>query len=323
MSIITQIKMPSGNVYDIADAYARQLLGGGLQFVVCWDGTSTPVVANIPYGVTVTYNGTDYTGTKAASTAEALTFYLVRNSEAAGSDSIYAEYVSIRHGSGTTLDPYTYTWEKIGDTSVDLGNLGTLAYKNTVTLSKGSGDQVLGESTTFSTTVTPTTTKLVTTTGKLVTGSDTATLVSNEVSKKLITTSVPNVTSAGTASTWSFTMGSDNSGNGGSDESTTLIISGGNGTAAALGTAITVATGSLADTTVSTNVGGTVVSSFSTTTKTLATTNLVDVTLATGSVASDGGGATVATGITSASTSAGTNDKVIVAVYSDLGVSVS
>ena len=50
------------------------------------------------------------------------------------------------------------------------------------------------------------------------------------------TTTVPNVTSAGSASTWSFAMGT------GSDEHT-LIISGGNGTAPSLGTVITVATG--------------------------------------------------------------------------------
>ena len=50
------------------------------------------------------------------------------------------------------------------------------------------------------------------------------------------TTTVPNVTSVGSASTWSFAMGTGN------DEHT-LIISGGNGTAPSLGTAKTVATG--------------------------------------------------------------------------------
>ena len=86
MADISKITLPSGNTYDIKDAYARQLLAGGLKFVVCWDGTAAPVVANIPAGVIVTYNGTDYTGTKAASTAEPLTFYLVKSSTQTTSD---------------------------------------------------------------------------------------------------------------------------------------------------------------------------------------------------------------------------------------------
>lgn len=56
---------------------------------------------------------------------------------------------------------------------------------------------------------------------------------------KLATTTVPNVTSVGAASTWSFSMGTG-------DHTNALIISGGNGSAPTLGTAKTVATGSLA-----------------------------------------------------------------------------
>ena len=52
------------------------------------------------------------------------------------------------------------------------------------------------------------------------------------------TTTIPNVTSVGSASTWGFAMGTGN------DEHT-LIISGGNGSAPSLGTAKTVATGKL------------------------------------------------------------------------------
>ena len=54
----------------------------------------------------------------------------------------------------------------------------------------------------------------------------------------LAKTSVPNVTSVGSASTWSFAMGTGN------DEHT-LIISGGNSTTPTLGSAISVATGNL------------------------------------------------------------------------------
>lgn len=56
--------------------------------------------------------------------------------------------------------------------------------------------------------------------------------------KRLSTTTVPNVTSVGTASTWSFTLGTGN------DEHT-LIISGVNSTVPTLGTAKTVATGEI------------------------------------------------------------------------------
>ena len=138
---MSHITLPSGNTYEIKDAYAREILAAGIQFVICYDGTATPVVANIPAGVTVTYNGTEYTGTMPASSAEPLHFYLVL-----AKNNVYAEYVSIKSGSS---EPYTYSWELLGDTSLDLSSLGALAWKDTVSLSKGSGDQVLGESTSF------------------------------------------------------------------------------------------------------------------------------------------------------------------------------
>lgn len=137
MPSISHLQLPSGNTYEIKDEYARQLLAGGLQFIICWDGTSTPDVTKIPAGVVVTYQGTDYTGTKSAETAEALAFYLVKVK-----NNVYSEYVAI----GETGSK---TWELLGDTSIDLSDLGALAYKDNVTLSKGSGDQVLGESTSF------------------------------------------------------------------------------------------------------------------------------------------------------------------------------
>lgn len=58
------------------------------------------------------------------------------------------------------------------------------------------------------------------------------------VNSKLVTTSVPNVTSIGSASTWNFSMGTGN-------DIHTLIITGNNSTIPTLGTSITVATGSL------------------------------------------------------------------------------
>lgn len=382
MADISKVKLPSGNVYDIKDAVARQAISGGISFVVSWDGASVPVVANIPAGVVVTYNGTDYTGTKAASTAEAGTFYLVKSSSEALD--IYSEYVAIG-------EVGSKTWEKIGDTAVDLSSLGALAYKDSVTLAKGSGDNVLGEATTFSnssssvtfsgqatdkclgsdatfsTTVTPTTTNIKATASGTAVGADgTASVVTGYASpssdtfvksypgatSKLATTTVSNVTSVGSASDWSFAMGT------GADAET-LIISGGNGTAPTLGTAKTVATGSLSATggggTVMTGLGtastgsamtGLGTASTETVLKGVKVTSQPAIALATGATAGTGV-ISVATGITSASTSVsnkdevtavtnvgtgtaaaqtitvGTNDKIKIAKYDDLGVSAS
>lgn len=379
MSDISKIKLPSGNEYNLKDAYARQLLAGGLVFNVCWDGTDTPVVANIPDGVVVTYNGQSYTGTKAVSTAEPLNFYLVKSSTQTEVLDVYDEYVVIGTGANKA-------WEKLGDTKLDLANLGTLASKDTVTLSKGSGDVVLGEATTFtnaSSSVTfsggttkkvlgssATFTTTVTSTKKNIqaTASGTALSTSNDTfvksypgaTSKLATTTVPNVTgnddvtipnvtSVGSASTWGFAMGSG-------DDAETLIISGGNGTAptlgtaktaskVTLGTAKTVATGSLS----ASGSGGTVMTGLGNAVTANALTaasvgTQPSVTLSESSNSSD---FEVVVGIASSTTSVnnkdeatavtnigtgtaaaqtitvGTNDKVTVAKYNDLSVTVS
>lgn len=353
MADISKITLPSGNTYEIKDAVARELIAGGITYDVVWDGTSAPTVANIPAGVVVTYNGTNYTGTKAASTAEPGTFYLVKSGTGTNS---YDEYVAANGA-----------WEKLGGKDIDLSNLGELAYKDNVTLNKGTGDVVLGEATTFTaaasavsfsggttdkvlgssatftTSVTPSTTNIkATASGTAVGASGTDTFVKSYpgATSKLATTTVPNVTSAGAASTWSFAMGSGT-------DAETLIISGGNGTAPTLGTAKTVATGSLS----STGSGGTVMTGLGTATTGSAVTG-VEVTaqptiaLATGATAGTGV-VSVATGISSATTTTnnkdevtavtgvgtataaaqtitvGTNDKVTVPKLSDLSVSVS
>lgn len=206
MADISKITLPSGNSYDIKDAVARQAIAGGMSKIIAWNGTSTPTVANIPAGVVVTYNGTTYTGTLAAADADATGFYFVYSSTQEEGHDIYDEYTVVGSGSSKA-------WEKIGDTQLDLSDLGNLAYKDNVTASPsavtfsgGTTDKVLGSDATFSTTVTPS------------------------------TTTVPNVTAAGSASTWSFAMGT------GADAET-LIISGANGSAPTLGTAISVVNG--------------------------------------------------------------------------------
>lgn len=261
MADISVVKLPTGNSYNIKDATARSdiateastragevsrlegLIGSitSIKFVVAWDGASTPVVGNIPKDVVVTYNGTTYTGLKEASSADEGTFYLVASSTT--SRNVYDEYVVIK-GGFTSAD----YWEKIGTTDVDLSG-----YVTDVSLSKQT-DVVLGEATTFtaSGTAVGSTTRYLSAsasgtavgadgTASAVTGYPDATsssFVTGVSTSKLATTTVPNVTSAGSASTWSFAMGTGT-------EAETLIISGANGAAPTLGTAKTVATGSL------------------------------------------------------------------------------
>ena len=153
MPDISKITLPSGNTYDIKDAVARQAIAGGFTKTIAWDGSSAPTVGNIPAGVVVTYNGTSYTGTLAAASADASAFYLVFSGTQKGTNDVYDEYTVITVGS-------TKAWEKIGDTQLNLSDLGALAYKDNVTLSKGSGDTVLGTDATFTTSVTPTTTNI-------------------------------------------------------------------------------------------------------------------------------------------------------------------
>ena len=142
--VIEKITLPSGNTYFIADREIRdvvdalsQAIAGGVSYIIAWDGTSTPVVANIPAGVQVTYNETTYTGTLAANSATPGAFYLVKSSTQAGSSlDVYDEYVPV----GSTGSK---SWEKIGDTQLDLSDVVT-----NVTLTKTT-DTVIGTDATF------------------------------------------------------------------------------------------------------------------------------------------------------------------------------
>lgn len=276
---ISQIQLPSGGSYEVKDATARTdiateastrasevtrlegLIGSitSIKFVVAWSGETVPVVANIPQGVVVTYNGTNYTGTKSPSTAEVGTFYLVHSSSE--TRNTFDEYVVI----GST--PYTYYWEKIGTTDVDLSG-----YVTNVTLNQQT-DVVLGEATTFTasgTAVTPSTTYLGATasgtavgkttkylsasasgtavgangTASAVTGypnTTTATAIDgfSLVSGNLVTDTVNGMATTGSASTWSFTMGTGT-------DAETLIISGTNSVAPTVAQK-TFATGAIGD----------------------------------------------------------------------------
>ena len=267
MPEISQIKLPSGNVYNIKDATARQMLSNGVSFVIAWKGNAQPVVADIPAGVTVTYNGTDYTGTKTAASANKGAFYMVYSPTQIADDTmdIYDEYAVVN--TGTEQSP-VYVWEKFGDTRINIADLGALAYKDNV--SQSGMD-------TFVKSYPGATSKMATTNVSEV----------SHTSKKMQTTPVPNVASAGSAATWAFAMGTDNTGSGGADESETLIISGANGAAPTLGTPITAATGNLVATSETSNVGDSLVAAVTETSKTVAT----------GSLDANGGGASVMTGL--------------------------
>ena len=254
MADISKITLPSGNTYEIKDAVARQMISGGVSFIVAWDGAAMPVAADIPAGVKVKYNNVTYTGTLTADSAEAGAFYLVKSGTTPSGETLdkYDEYVPV----GTTGSK---TWEKIGDTQLNLTDVVT-----GVSLTKQT-DTVLGTGTTFSAT-SPTVAFNSTTSDTFVKS------VSAETNKNLVTTTVPNVTGntdvsvpnitdntsvTANKSNWTFTMGSGAAaetliigGGNGSDVSATNTVLGTAKTASkvTLGTAKTVATGATSTT---------------------------------------------------------------------------
>ncbi len=143
--VIEKITLPSGNSYWIADREIRdvvdtlsQTIAGGVSYNIGWDGSSTPVVGNIPAGVEVEYQGTTYTGTLAANNAAPGAFYLVKSSTQTDMD-VYDEYVPVGEAGSKT-------WELIGNTQADLSDLVTA-----VSLTKQT-DTVIGTDATFTVT---------------------------------------------------------------------------------------------------------------------------------------------------------------------------
>lgn len=103
-----------GDIQDLQSA-VDQL--NSFEYSVCTNA------ANTPQGVK--WGDPEITGTLVASDSTMYKIYLVPSENAQGD--IYDEYITIRTGSGT----YTYTWEKLGDTSVNLDALGDMAYCDT------------------------------------------------------------------------------------------------------------------------------------------------------------------------------------------------
>lgn len=295
MADISQIKLPDGNTYDIKDTTARSLING--IFVLAWNGAAAPTVANIPYGIQVTYNSTIYTGTLAANnntnTSTLGKIYLVKSAtlpDDDGSD-IYNEYVTVDNGSGANP---RYTWEKLGDTRIKLGNIVT-----NVTLDTTKTATVIGTNSTMKVktaptyTVTPATTYVKgTASGAAVSyNPDTDTFLKKITpsSKKLQTTSVIGVQSGTTTASKATAANSQTTakGTGTSTTSTDAWIKGWSVSNELLtlggvtmdtqtttqhtfsdvtvpiknASATTVANGSLVATSTTTNVGGTIVES--------------------------------------------------------------
>lgn len=141
--VIEKITLPSGNTYFIADREIRdvvdalsQTVAGGVSYIIAWDGATEPTVGNIPAGVKVNYEGTEYTGTLIANNATPGAFYLVKSATQVDSKDIYDEYVPVGPDGNKS-------WEKIGDTQFDLTNV----VKN-VTLTKQT-DTAIGTDATF------------------------------------------------------------------------------------------------------------------------------------------------------------------------------
>lgn len=297
--VVQKITLPSGNEYYIADRQIRnkvdqlaQTIAGGVSFNIAYDGTDAPIVSQIPEGVVVKYNGTNYTGTMAATSATPGSFYLVKSGTTAGQEDVYDEYVVVDGA-----------WEKIGDTQVNLTDVVT-----DVDIVKSSSS-VIGNNATF--TITQPTIALSTDTTS---GTGKVQVVTGITSAAASGDSVTALTGLGTASTKSaiganstFTVTQPSvsltANNSTATGRITYVESQGSATttklsASASGDNVTALTGLGTPTTES------AVKSVSPTTKKLATTTVTGVqsTTTTASKATAGTAQTTATGTGTAST---------------------
>lgn len=126
---ISQIEI-DGVVYEIKDSVARQ---GGIKFILSTNAATTPI--GVTWEDTSTTPATTIVGTLIAANADKAAFYLVPSTGTA--PNVYREYIAAYIDS-------SYVWEQLGDTTINISDIVT-----DVTLNKGNGDNVLGESTTF------------------------------------------------------------------------------------------------------------------------------------------------------------------------------
>lgn len=109
---LSQILAVVGNLSTLVATLDAAVEGmSSNEAVIAWDGDSTPVVANIPAGVTAEYNGTTYTGTLTASSSTSGKTYFVGEE---GSDTMQ-RYITVKNGNN-------YLWIDYGSTDIDLSD---------------------------------------------------------------------------------------------------------------------------------------------------------------------------------------------------------
>lgn len=103
MADISKIKLPDGITYNIKDTVAREMLAHSLELVICQDGLPGPA-------------GSEYQGK----------IYLVPHQH--GTQDIYDEYVVVQD-----VNTQAWSWEKIGNTDIDMSDYSLKTHKHTVT----------------------------------------------------------------------------------------------------------------------------------------------------------------------------------------------
>lgn len=98
--------------------FGQSAVIGGTSYIVAWDGTTTPVVGNIPAGVNVAYGGQTYAGTLVAGSSTMGNIYLVANSANPDVKDMYI----------TALSGGNYVWTKMGSSDIDLSGYATEAW---------------------------------------------------------------------------------------------------------------------------------------------------------------------------------------------------
>lgn len=232
---------------------------------------------------------------------------------------IYGEYITVKSGSA---EPYTYSWEKIGTTSADLSDYSLKTHIHTVTpdsmavsaTATGANvtfnsNKVLGSNATFTTTVTPTTTNIKATASGTTVSSTDASFVNSVSSANAsfvdgVTSTNANFVNSVSSSNASFV----NAWSASVDSNGVLSFSISSNTAI---TSVSTSTDK-AITGVSTNTNNAVVSVSTSTNNALTSASVSTqptISLSTGATAGTGV-ISVATGITSASTTTDSKDEI-------------
>lgn len=203
MADISQITMPTGTTYNIKDATARSAISNlhSFEYIVSTDAASTPK------DVTWTSGSTTITGTLVAASTTMYKIYLVPDNSVTD-EGAYREYITIRTGTSS----YTYTWERFGSTHLpDMNNYvknksghsggtaGDFAYANTGSISWGTHTTatVLKSSVTATVPKTSSTTKYL----KLTKSSDSAITGLGDATMDTFVKSYPGTTSKLTTTT--------------------------------------------------------------------------------------------------------------------------